>query len=198
MAGTKEFNRKIKSLKNTEKITRTMKMVAASKLRRAQEAQAYAKFFPRRLTELTSRLSASLDVATHPLLHSREKVKNVIVLVITSDRGLCGGFNHNIHKEVITWLEEHKSRRAKIDLYFCGKRGFQFFRKSPYAKKFYDCITDKPDYRQATMISKDLITQFLSGNYDEVYLTYNTFINPISQKTTFLKILPVESAKLLT
>jgi len=194
MPGIKEYNNIIKSLKNTEKMTRTMKMVSASKLRRAQEAQVKAKLYARRLTDLIGRLSLCLEETSHPLLKHREQVKKVLILVLTSDKGLCGSFNHSVSKRVVAWINEHKSRYERIDLSFCGKRGYTYLKNAARTQKHYERATEKPNYAKAVEISDELSQSFLLGEYDEVYIAYNVFTSALFQKPTIDKILPIESS----
>ena len=104
MPSIKDYNVKIASLKNTQKITKTMKMVSASKLRKAQDAQRNAHLYATRLNELLSRLAASVQSTAHPLLTGHSDPKNILVIIFTSNRGLCGGFNNNICKFVSAWI----------------------------------------------------------------------------------------------
>lgn len=197
MSNIKEYNKKLKSLKNTQKITRTMKMVAASKLRRAQEAQTNAKLYARHLAGLTSRISATVKSSSHPYFVPREDVKNILILIITSDRGLCGAFNHNANKRVLKWLEENESRYESISLSFCGRRGYQFFKKRLPINKYYESIVAAPSFDGAEAIGADIEADFLSGKYDEIYTVYNQFLSPISQKTVFRKVLPIDPEELV-
>jgi len=123
MPSIKEYDVKLKSLRNTQKMVKTMKMVSASKLRRAQEAQRNSAAYAEKLTSMISRLSASVPNADHPLLDVRPATRT-LVIVFTSDRGLCGGFNNNLAKFVQKWVEQNKSEIREIELSFCGRRGF--------------------------------------------------------------------------
>ena len=192
MASIKEYNKKLKSLKNTRKITKTMKMVAASKLHKAHQAQANAKLYARNLTELISRISAVVLPEQHPLLIKRQAVQNALILVFTSDKGLCGAFNHNCHRHVVAWLKENRQNYKKVDLSFCGKRGYFFFRRMENTKTYYENIVGDPKFESAIQIGNALIQSFLKTEYDEVYLAYNQFFSPISQKTVFEKLLPID------
>jgi len=192
----KDFNVKIRSLGSTQKITRTMKMVSASKLRKAHEAQANAKLYASNLTALISRISAAVHSTSHPLLTPQEDVKNILILIITSDKGLCGAFNHNANKRVAAWIEENR-HHERIDLCCCGKRGYAFFQKNNSVKTCYDNVTANPQFSNATKIGDDLSKLFLDGEYDEVYLSYNQFFSPLSQKTVFEKILPIDPRALI-
>jgi F-type H+-transporting ATPase subunit gamma len=197
MPSIKEYNVKLKSLKNTQKITRTMKMVSASKLRRAHQAQANAKKYAKCLVELIGRISYEVDSKHHPFLTRHDSVKNALILVITSDKGLCGAFNHNANKHTLDWLNQNKEQYERIDLSFCGRRGYQFFKSLMPVKDFYKDITIKPTFESAEKIGDDIARYFLEGQYDEVYLAYNQFLSPLSQKTIFEKILPLDPESLL-
>jgi len=191
MATTKEYNVKLKSLKNTQKITKTMKMISASKLRKFQQAQANAKIYANSIRHLVSRIAVSVDSSCHPLLQARAQVKNILIVLVTSDRGLCGAFNNNVNKQVLTWIS-HNNQYEKIDLVCCGKRGHLFFQKKANINKFYKDSTPNPTFETASRIGDDLSKIFISGEYDEVYVTHNQFFSPLLQKTIFKKILPVD------
>jgi F-type H+-transporting ATPase subunit gamma len=197
MPTIKEYNNKLKSLKNTKKITKTMKMVSASKLRRAQEAQANAKLYAQNLQGMISRIAASVEKTSHPLLKDKVPAQNALILVITSDKGLCGAFNNNANKAVLAWVRENKAKYKKIDLAFCGKRGYMFFRKHFTVKNYYENMIEKPNFNQAIKIGTDLAQWFMNNEYDEVYLDYNQFLSPLSQKTIFEKILPIDAKVLI-
>ena len=198
MSSIKEYNVKLKSLKNTQKITRTMKMVAASKLRKAQQAQERAKFYAKRISELTSRITAVIDNNLHPLLNAHEETKNILILVITSDRGLCGAFNHNANKTVEQWLVEQRIENVQVDLSFIGRRGYTYFKNRQNVNKYYEGVALHPSFEAAEQIGEELTQDFINGTYDEVYVTYNEFFSPLSQKTTFEKILPIDPSVLET
>lgn len=197
MPSIKEYNVKLKSLKNTRKITKTMKMVSASKLRRAQEAQSSAKFYAQKITGLISRITQSVEASAHPLMTKSKEVSKVLILIITSDKGLCGAFNNNANKRVAAWVEENKKKVKQIDLSFCGKRGFMSFRKRSHVKTHYEGVTNKPKFDDAIKIGNDLMNDYNAKQYDEVYVVYNQFLSPISQKTVFEKILPLDPSALL-
>lgn len=174
-----------------------MKLVAASKLRQVQHTQANAKNYERHLKGIIGRLAASVESAAHPLVNQRKPVKKVLILVLTSDKGLCGAFNNNINKRVAHWIKFNKDCFESIDLSFCGKRGFMYFKNYPSIRKNYEGVTAKPDFLKAEKIGQELSHSFISGAYDEVYLTFNRFNNPLSQTVTFQKILPMEAESLL-
>lgn len=192
MSNIKYLNDKLRSLKNTQKITKTMKMVSANKLRKAHQAQARAKLYARHLKALTHRVAQAVHVSSHELIEPHASVKNILIVVFTSDKGLCGGFNNNTIKGVERWMAANASNYERITLYFCGQRGFKYFSGNPYAGKHYEGITVCPDFMAAERLGEDLQEVFLDNTFDEVYLAYNEFHNPLSQKPIFEKILPVD------
>ncbi len=192
MRKTREFDVKIKRLGSTRKIARTMKLISASKLRKAHEAQANAKLYARHLTELTSRICASVDPAAHLFLTARDCVRKALILIITSDKGLCGAFNHNANRQVDSWIRENRHLYDQIDLLCCGKKGFAYFVKHDIVKFHYENVTASPRFADAMRIGYDLGRAFFAGDCDEVYLSYNRFFNPLLQKTIFEKVLPVD------
>jgi len=145
------------------------------------------------LTDLISRLSLYDQETVHSLVIHREKAKKVLVLVITSDKGLCGSFNHAINKRVLGWISEHKTQYEWIDLSFCGRRGHTYLKAAAKVNKYYEHVTDKPQYAKAVEISDELSQLFLRGEYDEIYLAYNIFNSALSQRPTIEKILPIEA-----
>ncbi len=196
MPSIKEYNVKLASLKNTRKITKTMKMVSASKLRRAQDAQRNAKVYAERLNELICRLAASVQSSAHPLLEVRSSAKRAQILVFSSDRGLCGGFNNNMCKFVNHWIDEYQVAYESIDMSFCGRRGHMYFSKRRPVDRHYEGVTQKPDFATAGRIGKALIENFTTGKTDEVYLAYNTFRSALSQTPVIHKLLPIEPGEL--
>jgi F-type H+-transporting ATPase subunit gamma len=109
---------------------------------------------------------------------------------------LCGAFNHNANKRVALWIEENR-HRERIDVMCCGKRGYMFFKKNATIKKYYPGVTANPQFSDARKIGEDVSGSFLANEYDEVYISYNQFFNPLSQKTVFEKILPIDPQALL-
>jgi F-type H+-transporting ATPase subunit gamma len=174
MASIKEYNEKIKSLRNTRKITKTMKMVSASKLRRAQEARNFAKAYAEKITELTSRIAASSSLAANPLIKGNPQVQKALILVFTSDRGLCGAFNLNALRSVTSWLNQNQKNYSKIELSFCGKRGFNFFKKLQNIRTFYENVTGKPKFSDGEKIGADIIAAYLKQEYTEVYMAISS------------------------
>ena len=192
MPSLKEYKNKLASLSNTRKITKTMKMVAASKLYRTMDAQRRANLFYTKLEEMLGRLAAAVDHRAHPLLQARPHPKTALVILYMSDKGLCGGFNNNLIKHTSRWLQMPDQQVKKIKLSFVGRRGWLFFRNRMPVGKLYDGAAAHPTPAEAVHIAGDAIRGFRDGTYDEVYLAFNHFINPLSQTPTIKKLLPIE------
>jgi F-type H+-transporting ATPase subunit gamma len=195
MPSIKEYTDKLKSLKNTQKMTKTMKMVSASKLRRAQDAQKDASVYAERLTAMIARLAASVPDSAHALLEGRP-VKKVLLVAFSSDRGLCGGFNNNLIKMITRYVEEQRSEYEQVDLMTAGRRVNAWFRNRENVVKDWEDSTAKPDFSIARAIADDVAERFLSGEYDEIRLVYNKFHSPLAQTPMVTKLLPVDASVL--
>ncbi len=198
MASIKEYNVKLASLKNTRKMTKTMKMVSASKLQRALSAQRNARLYATKLGELVSRLSASVDASSHPLLTRHDPCSNALVLMFTSDKGLCGGFNNNLAKTTSTWIDDNRQNFDNIHMSFCGRRGYMFFKSRAEVRTHYEDITQRPTFADAAHLGEEMEKLFTEGEYDEIYLAYNIFHSPLSQKPNIEKLLPIEPQEVIT
>ncbi len=192
MPSLKEYKAKLASLANTRKMTKTMKMVAASKLYRTMDAQRKALHYAEKLTEMLQRLAASVDPRAHPLLQKRDTVKNTLVLVVMSDKGMCGGFNNNLIKHILRWMAMPQQQTKNFSFSFAGRRGWLFFRNRVRVQQVYDGVTQRPTPSDALKIGSDVRTAFISGAVDEVFIAYNHFINPLSQRPVIRKLLPAE------
>jgi len=197
MPSIKEYDNKLKSLKNTSKLTKTMKMVSASKLRRAQDLQRESSEYAALCNKFIARLAASVESADHPLLQAREETDKVLLLVYTSDKGLCAGFNNNLIRMVERWITRHRSTYDQIDLSFCGRRGFNHFRSRESVCKNYEDVTKAPNFADASRINDDICRAYMDGEYDAVYLVYNEFKSALSQTPSIQKILPIESREFM-
>ncbi len=198
MPSIKEYNVKLGRLKNTRKMTRTMKLVSMSKLIKAQDAQRRSKIYAQQLNDLISRLAATSDVNSHPLLNTQNNKNQALILLVTSDRGLCGGFNNSLIRFVNEWLAKNSSQYEKIEFSFCGRRGQTHFKSKFPQKVFYPHVTSKPDFTDARKIGTDLSNYFLKDEYRNIFIAYNKFISVLSQKPVIEKIIPIEAKPLLT
>ncbi len=195
MPSLRDIRNRIGSVKSTRQITKAMKMVAAAKLRRAQDAvlktRPYAQLLDQTLARIAARLGSE-DAATHPLLAPRE-ARTAEVVVVTSDRGLAGGFNSNIARRTQRFLTENADRFEKIQLATIGRKGRDFFRarKMEIRKDFTGVHTDLR-YEKAEAIAEEYARRWLSGEVDAVFLAYNEFKSAIAQKPVVFQLLPVE------
>lgn len=191
MANLKDIRRRITSVKNTRQITRAMKMVAAAKLRRSQERIVEARPYAYRLRDMIWEISQRADHADHPLLAVRP-AKKVLLLVLTSDRGLAGAFNSNINKRTELYLRENVEVHEEMRLSIIGRKGRDYFKRRswPVDRLYMDVLTD-PTLEKAAAIGRDLIVDFQDKGLDAVYMVYNEFKNAITQKVTVEQLLPV-------
>ena len=192
MIGLKALRRRIASIKSTQQITRAMKMVAAARLRRAQERILEARPYADKMREVLQSLSLRTDPQSHPLLRRRE-MKRVELLAITTDRGLCGSFNQNVFRQVERFMQEKRSAYAEISLTIVGRKGLDYFRRRSvsiirdYAGKFREM-----DYTVAALIGKDLVEDYTNEAVDGVFLVYNEFRSPLVQRVVVKDLLPIE------
>jgi len=190
MASLKIIRKRIISVKSTQKITKAMKMVSAAKLRRAQEAATAARPYADKLTALLQNVAARVGTAEHPLLQTRSGDAGVHVLVVTGDRGLCGGYNANLIRKAEAFLQEHGRDRARLTI--VGRRGFDYFKKRNVT------IADKhinlfggPTSELAGAIGERLAREFADGASDGVYLVYSQFRSALVQVPTVEQLLPI-------
>ena len=186
MASLRDIRRRIKSVKNTAQITKAMQMVAASKMRKAQEAalngRPYALLLNRVLVSLRNRLDQNL----HPLLEKRE-VKNELVVVLSTDKGLCGGLNTNLLREV-TNFDTQTTKFISV-----GRKGTQFLARTKRNMIADFPLKERPTFLETKVISKFFIERFLSGEVDKVTVLWPRFVNTLTQKPTALTLLPITS-----
>lgn len=190
--GMRDIKREIKSKQNTKQITKAMEMVAASKLRRAQEAALASRPYADKLKEVVASIAAGTKDVKHPMLESRP-VKKTGYLVITSDRGLAGGYNSNILRKVTqTIREKHKSTDEYV-LFVIGRKGRDYFRRRsmPIVEEVTG-LPDAPTFADIKTVAYTAVKNFAEGAYDELYLYYNQFVNAITQVPTETRLLPLE------
>jgi F-type H+-transporting ATPase subunit gamma len=192
----RDIRNRIGSVKSTRQITKAMKMVSAAKLRRAQDAilktRPYAQLLEQTLCRVAARAAAE-EKPSHPLLVPREQ-KVAEVVVITSDRGLAGGFNSNIARRVQRFLTENGDVLEKIHLATIGRKGRDFFRaRKIEMRKDFTAVHSDLRYEKAEAIAAEYTARFLSGDCDAVFLAYNEFKSAISQKPVVVQLLPIET-----
>jgi F-type H+-transporting ATPase subunit gamma len=192
MPSLRDIKRKITSVKKTQQITKAMKMVAAAKLRRAQDRVIAARPYSRKMLAVIANLAGRVERAQHPLLAKREP-KKVKLVVLTSDRGLCGAYNTNILRKAVEAVRQFTSEGKEVRVNVVGRKGRDFFRKrSQYSLGKVWSDLGMIDYDKAAAVGKNIVERFIAGETDEVYLLYNEFKSVIQQKVTLEKLLPVE------
>ena len=195
MASLKDIRIRIDSTKNTQQITKAMKLVSAAKLRKAQNNITNMRPYAVTLKKVIANITATQKVS-HPLMSKKDKVKNILLVVLTSDRGLCGGFNTNINKFAERYIAENKSKLESLHLIFIGKRGLDYFgRKKVNPIDSYLKLDKEISYQLGKNIAEKLIKFYLDGQYDEIRLVYNEFKSAISQQVVCETLLPIEAEK---
>lgn len=190
MPSLKAIKKRIGSVKNTRQITKAMKMVSAAKLRRAQDNIIAARPYAGKMEEVLESLAGSVAENAHPLLEVREG-KKLLLLVVTSDRGLCGGFNANLCKAADRFIREKKAEYEEITLTTLGRKGYEFLKSRYLISKNYPNLISKPNYHTAALLAQEIIEGYLDGQYDQVIVLYNAFKSVMSQDITFQQLLPV-------
>jgi F-type H+-transporting ATPase subunit gamma len=192
MAGTKEIRLKIKSVQNTRKITKAMEMVAASKMKKAQERMRRGRPYAQRLLDITMHAARANTEYKHPLLTRRSEVKRVGVVVITTDKGLCGGLNTNLLRLVLNQHKEWLTRGVEVEYCAIGNKGFSFIQRM--GGKVVSQVTNYGDHPALDRLIgpvKMLIDGFLEGRLDEVHIFSTRFINTMKQEPTHGTMIPI-------
>ncbi len=199
MATLRDIRQRIVSVKSTSKITSAMKMVAAAKLRRAQDAIIAARPYTNKLSLILRNLASSESEFSHPFFDRRETVNNILVIIVGSDRGLCGGFNSNLFKAAAYHIDKKLKQeypKAKVSVLPVGRRAITFFnrRSNPIVATFPDVFL-KLDFQTVQEIAPIVTEGFSFGQYDRVLLVFNEFKSTIKQDVRILPLLPIEPEK---
>ncbi|WP_397444800.1 ATP synthase F1 subunit gamma [Polaribacter sp. R77954] len=200
MANLKEIRNRITSIKSTMQITSAMKMVSAAKLKKAQDAITAMRPYSSKLTELLQNLSATLDGDTGGAYSTEREVSKVLLVVVTSNRGLCGGFNSSISKEVIKTVAEKYADKT-VDIFAIGKKGADTLGKEFNIINTRNDIFDDLTFDNVAVIAENLMSLYADGSYDKIELVYNQFKNAatqIPQVEQFLPIKPIEGGEAIT
>lgn len=195
MASAKDLRKRISTVKNTQQITKAMKMVSAAKLRRAQDNIYALRPYAHEVNGVIASLArAGGTDFTHPLLTPRDETEHtsVLVVVVTSDRGLCGAFNANVIKAAQRYVRTHAHKYKKFDLAFIGKKGYEFF-KNKRPGKYYANFFTGLKFTKSQVLAQELIQAHLNGEYDEIKFIYNEFKSAISQKVNVETFLPIRA-----
>ena len=193
MPSLQGLRRKIGSIKNTQKITKAMKMVAAAKLKRAQDRILAARPYAKKMAVVLGSLAGRANRAAHPLLR-KPSGNRIELLVVTSDRGLCGAFNTNILRKAVEFLREKQEAGSTVTVSVIGRKGLDFFRRRQWTRRQeWTGVFDRLSYEHALDIGGDIVQQFTGGTFDELHIVYNEFKSVIQQRVVVEKLLPIES-----
>ncbi len=194
MASLKDIKKRIGTVKNTQQITKAMKMVSAAKLRRAQDAVVAARPYADKMADVLSSLALREDADSHPLLAERGKGKALVVL-ITGDRGLCGGFNANISKAAERFIREKAEGFESYELLIVGRKGNDYLKRRAgmeIAKVHENLVgTGQVTYPTGALLGQEVIEFYRNGDYDSVFLVYNAFQSAMTQVQTVTQLLPI-------
>jgi len=197
MAGSKEIRAKIKSVENTRKITRAMEMVAAAKMRKAQERMRAARPYAEKIRAVAAHLSHANPEYKHPFLVKRDSIKKVGVIVITSDKGLCGGLNTNVLRLAINRMKEWEAEGKAVAVCAIGNKGFGFMnRVGAEVKSHITGLGDVPHVENLIGVVKVMLDAYVSGEIDAIHISYNHFVNTMKQEPCMEQLLPLSSEKL--
>jgi F-type H+-transporting ATPase subunit gamma len=190
MASLKSIKKRIVSVKNTRQITKAMKMVSAAKLRRAQENVVAARPYAAKLGEVLGRLAKNQDPEDSPLLQKHEGDK-ALLIVVTSDRGLCGGFNANLCKAAERFARERGADFSELSVMTIGRKGYEFLKNRQKVHKNYPSVFANLNYQTAALLAQETIQGYLAEEYDNVFIIYNAFRSVMSQDITLEQLLPI-------
>lgn len=193
MAAAKEIRTKIASVKNTQKITRAMEMVAASKMRKAQNRMQAARPYAHKIRNVIAHLAHANSEYKHPFMVAREQVKRVGLIIVSTDRGLCGGLNSNLFRDLLKRLSEWQKQAVEIDLCIIGSKAVGFFgRLGLNIVGQATHIGDEPGVESLIGTVKIMLDKYMAGEIDELYLASNEFINSMTQKPSLEELLPLQ------
>jgi len=192
MAGGKEITTKIRSIENTRKVTSALEMVSASKIRKSQALMNATRPYGRMMRRVMGHMSKANPEYRHPFTVEREEVKKVGYIIVSTDRGLCGGLNHNLFKLVLNDIGEWQGKGAQISLVTLGKKASAFFKniKVEIAAHASD-LGEKPQIEALIGSIKVMLDAYREGTLDRLYIVYNDFINTMTQKPTMERLLPL-------
>jgi len=202
MANLKDIKRQIASVKGTQKTTRAMKLVSSAKLKRAEEVATRSKIYAKKLTELLTEIAQKMqennaDGIDNIFMKENKNPKKVDIVFVTSDKGLCGGFNHQTIKRTSQLIEEFKNSNIEVRLSGVGKKGIAFFKynKVEMLNQISD-LSSKPNYEDSTALISSLVEDYVEGRTDKVILIHNGYVSMIAQRVYTQQLLPIDVSTL--
>ncbi len=197
MPGSKEIRNKIKSVQNTRKITKAMEMVAASKMRKAQERMRAVRPYGEKIRNLAAHISHANPEYRHPYLIERDTSKGVGIIIITTDKGLCGGLNTNVQRLALNQMKEWESQGEKFEVCCIGNKGLGFMQR--LGAKVVSQVTqlgDRPHLEKLIGVIKVMLDGYVENRFDRVVIFYTRFINTMKQETVMEQLLPLSGERL--
>ena len=195
MAKTRSIVKRRKAIRNIRKITRTMELIATARFKKALDRASEAAAYTHKIAELAADVSASAVTIKHPLLEKRTEIKNSLLLVISSNRGLCGGYNGSILREAGAAVRRTQEENAELHLELSGKRAIAFYRyQNLQARASYTQFEDKPQYADVEEIANRYLADYMAGRIDRVEVAYVKFFNASRQAPVVETLLPLSSA----
>ncbi|MFO7762151.1 MAG: F0F1 ATP synthase subunit gamma [Wenzhouxiangellaceae bacterium] len=195
MSGSKEIVGQIKSIKNTRKVTSALEMVSASKIRKAQDRMQASRPYARMIRQVTGHLAHANPDYKHPFMQEHDEVKHVGYVIISSDRGLCGGLNNNLFRKLLARFREHQEAGQDVSLVLIGRKAQQFFKRIriEIAATVQD-LGEQPQLEQLIGAIKIMLDGYRDGSLDRIHLCYNEFINTMTQRVRIDNLLPLPLA----
>ena len=191
MSSTSDIRRRIKSVKSIQQITKAIKMVAAARLRKAQDKALASKPYTDKIIAMLTNVAQGAGEVSHPLLSVRE-VKQVAYLILTSDKGLAGAYSSNVIKEALPFVQD----RENVSICSMGRKGRDYFKRRGYViDREYIGISERPTYQDAVQVARDMAQDYLTAKYDEIHIVYTRFFSPGHFKPESLKLLPLDPPK---
>lgn len=192
MPNLKDIRTRIGTVKKTKQITSAMKLVAGAKLKRATERATAARPYREQLEAVLRRVAAAAgEDVDEPLLKKPDEVRNILVVVLTSDRGLCGGFNNNLLRKTVPWLAEKREQGLNIKLRIYGRKADVYFRRFDYDRESVVDYSREAKMDLVAPLTREMVGAFVDGDVDEVYVIYNRFVSALTQTPTFDRVLPL-------
>jgi F-type H+-transporting ATPase subunit gamma len=195
MAGAREIRTKIKSVANTRKVTRALEMVSASKIRKAQDLMRASRPYARAMRQVIGHIAHATVEYKHPFMQTREEVKRVGYIVVSTDRGLCGGLNANLFRRLLAEIREWQTKGVEVDIVAIGSKATAFFRRLKV--NLVASVThlgEKPQIAQLIGVIKVMLDAYAAGRIDRLQLAYNDFVNTMTQQPTIAALLPLPPA----
>ena len=200
MAGAREIRTKIKSVANTRKVTRALEMVSASKIRKAQDLMRASRPYTKAMRQVMGHVAKANSEFKHPILAGeREQIKRVGYIVVSTDRGLCGGLNSNMFRQLLGEMRAWQEKGVEIDIIAIGSKAKTFFRRLKV--NMTGSVThlgERPKVEQVVGVVKLMVDAYIAGTVDRVTLAYNQFVNTMTQRSTADQLLPLPASKTLT